>query len=167
MRQFFFIEICIYILEIVLSVYFSKVYFMPLFGYLYVVMVSRQIEKPKERLLFCCLSGLFYDLLVTTTPFMHTFLFPFLVVFITKLDAYFLKNKFTSFLLVLLEIFLYRTVVSFILVVIQYQPFFLTSYLHSVLYSLLCNLLFVFLYSFFFLRKDKMHHHKRRGKRIR
>ncbi len=155
MKKQLLFELLIYILEMVVSIYFKKVRFFPLFGYLYMLHVARQYHYNKEKYLFCFLSGLLYDLFVTTTPFMNSFLFPFLYFTIQKFDAYLLKNKCTFFILVILEIFFYRTFTYLLLLIIQYQTFSLSLYFDSILYSLLPNFLFILLYQLLLFRRKK------------
>lgn len=152
MIKFIFIELFIYLLEMVVSIYVTPV-LLPLFGLFYVLITSRYIPQTRTRFLFCIFSGLFYDLLVTSTPFMNTLLFPLLSLLIHQFDTYFLKNKFTFLFLFFLEIFLYRTLTYLILILIQYQPFTLIKYINSMLYSIILNLAFVIICNFVFLRR--------------
>lgn len=154
MIKFIFIELFIYLLEMVVSIYASSL-FLPLFGLFYVLITSRYIPQTRTRFLFCIFSGLFYDLLVTSTPFMNTLLFPLLSLLIHQFDAYILKNKFTFLFLFFLEIFLYRTITYLILILIQYRPFILMKYINSMLYSIVLNLVFVVLCNLLFLRGEK------------
>lgn len=160
MKKFFFIEIVVYILEVVFTLYFCPMHFIPLFGYFYVLRVARQIALDKNRLLFCTISGLIYDLFITTTPFMNTVLFPILMLFLQKIDGYLLKNKLTFFFLFLFEVFLYRSVTYLILMLIQYHPFLLERYINSMLYSLGVNIIFVIICQFLLERRQKTYFKK-------
>ncbi len=156
MKRLFGIEIMVYILEIVVTDCLQKgTYFLPLYGYFYVLMAVQQLHREKDQFLFCFFSGLLYDLTITSTPFMNTFLFSFIYLLVRKLNIYCLKNKLAFLFCFFLEVILYRTFTYFTLVLIQYQKFSKDHYISSIISSLAMNLPFVLFCSFFLLRKRK------------
>jgi hypothetical protein len=157
MKKLFLIEIGIYILEIVVTTFLAKdSIFLPLFGYFYVLMTAEELEREKDQFFFCFLSGLFYDLLISSTPFMNTFLFCFLPLVTKPLHIQLLKSGFSFLFHFLVELALYRTCTYFVLILIQYQNFSGIQYRNSFLFSIVLNLFFVLCYKFLLRkRRDK------------
>lgn len=164
MKKLFFIEIFVYILEIVVTVFLRRdSIFLPLFGYFYVCMCAEQLNKEGEPIFFCFLSGFFYDLLVSSTPFMNTFLFPFIYLITKQFHIYILRNGIAFLFSFVIEIILYRTFTYLVLILIQYQNFTSTRYIKSILSSILFNVLFVICYKhFFWKRKDTTNIYRRK-----
>lgn len=156
MKKLFLVEICVYILEIVVTVFLRRdSIFLPLFGYFYVLMCAERLNKDREQIFFCFLSGLLYDLLVSSTPFMNTFLFPFLYLITKQFHIYLSRNGIAFFFSFVIEIVLYRTFTYVVLILIQYQNFSSTKYINSILSSFLFNVLFILCYKHFVWKRKE------------
>lgn len=136
------------ILEIIISYFVPKNhYFLPLIVFFTTMIEVKEIKKNKDAYLFSFFSGFIYDM-VLNTYLLNAVVFLIITWLMKKIEKYIDHNVVTILFLFFIELFLYRFITFFILIIIQYQKLDWFYLMKSILSSILLNLIFYLCYTY-------------------
>ena len=150
-----------FILEGILSLFIPYIPYKLNFLYPHLVLICiiflYQYYKDKNKYyLILLLIGILYDLIYTDVLFLHSFLFLIIGIFIKQYNKRIGITKKNLLILVFMEILLYDSLYSLLLVLFQNMDFSLIEVLYKVLNSYIINVLYAYiLYKLFPIKKKK------------
>lgn len=100
-------------------------------------------KRTKEYYLLAFIMGFLYDAIYYNIIFFNSIIFIIIAAFLLKVEKYLYDTFFSDFLLSLIVMVVYRTIIYLILLIIGYTRYNLNNLVESILYSIPFNTIFL------------------------